>query len=101
MDKVLLINKDKGYTSRDVVNIISKKLNEKKVGHFGTLDPLATGLLVIGIGRLTKLGNLLSDETKDYEVEVLLGTSTDTYDITGKTIKTSANFNKEKIKAEL
>ena len=51
MNELLLINKDKNYTSRDVVNIISKKFNTKKVGHFGTLDPLATGLLVIGIWK--------------------------------------------------
>ena len=50
MDKILLINKEKGYTSRDVVNKISKHFNERKVGHFGTLDPLATGLLVVGMG---------------------------------------------------
>ena len=56
MDKVLLVNKEKGYTSRDVVNCIANKLKEKKVGHFGTLDPLAEGLLVIGIGKLTKIG---------------------------------------------
>ena len=55
MNELLLINKDKNYTSRDVVNIISKKFNTKKVGHFGTLDPLATGLLVIGIGKYTKI----------------------------------------------
>ena len=87
MDKVILINKEKGITSRDVVNIISRKLNTKKVGHFGTLDPLATGLLVIGTGTLTKIGNLFTNETKEYEVEVLLGTSTNTYDITGKVLE--------------
>ncbi len=83
MDKVILVNKEKGYTSRDVVNIISKKFNEKKVGHFGTLDPLAEGLLIIGIGKLTKIGNFLENDNKEYEVEVLIGTETDTYDITG------------------
>lgn len=83
MDKILLVNKEKNYTSRDVINIISKHFNEKKVGHFGTLDPLATGLLVIGLGTYTKLGNLLPDETKTYIATVLVGTSTDTYDITG------------------
>lgn len=83
MNGILLINKEKDYTSRDVVNIISKELNTKKVGHFGTLDPLATGLLVIGVGKYTKFGNVLEDETKEYEVEVLIGKATDTYDITG------------------
>ena len=97
MDKVLLVNKEKGYTSRDVVNCIANKLKEKKVGHFGTLDPLAEGLLVIGIGKLTKIGNLFSDETKDYEVEVLLGISTDTYDITGKVVSTSSSFSQDEI----
>ena len=53
MDGILLINKEKGYTSRDIVNIVSKHLNTKKVGHFGTLDPLATGLLILGIGKYT------------------------------------------------
>lgn len=89
MDKILLINKEKGYTSRDVVNKISKHFNERKVGHFGTLDPLATGLLVIGMGAYTKLGNLLSDESKCYIATVLVGKSTDTYDITGNTLSIS------------
>ena len=86
MNEILLINKDKDYTSRDIVNIISKKFNTKKVGHFGTLDPLATGLLIIGIGKYTKIQKLFSKEDKTYEVEVLIGTSTTTYDITGDII---------------
>ena len=52
MDGILLINKEKNYTSRDVVNIIIKKFNTKKVGHFGTLDPLATGLLIPSVEAL-------------------------------------------------
>lgn len=87
MNELLLINKDKNYTSRDVVNIISKKFNTKKVGHFGTLDPLATGLLIIGIGKYTKIQKLFSKEDKTYLVEVLIGVSTSTYDITGDIIK--------------
>ena len=102
MNEVLLINKDKDYTSRDIVNIISKKFSIKKVGHFGTLDPLATGLLVIGIGSFTKLEKLLSDKTKEYEVTVLLGTSTTTYDITGNiTSKISGPYDEEKIISSL
>ena len=89
MDKVLLINKEKGYTSRDVVNVISKTFGERKVGHFGTLDPMATGLLVIGLGACTKIGNLFTDETKEYVVTVLVGKSTDTYDVTGNVLFTS------------
>lgn len=87
MNKIILIDKEKGYTSRDIVNIISKELKTKKVGHFGTLDPLATGLLVIGVGAYTKLGNFLENDTKEYIAEVLVGTSTDTYDITGKVLE--------------
>ena len=83
MNEIILINKPKGYTSRDIVNIVSKQLNTKKVGHFGTLDPLADGLLIIGTGSYTKLGNFLKDDTKEYIAEVLIGASTDTYDTEG------------------
>ena len=96
MDGIILINKEKGYTSRDVVNIVSKALNTKKVGHFGTLDPMAEGLLVVGVNSYTKLGNFLESDTKEYEAEVLIGTSTDTYDITGTTINTVKNYNIDK-----
>ena len=92
MDGIILVNKEKGYTSRDVVNIIGKILKTKKVGHFGTLDPLATGLLIIAIGSYTKLGNYLLDDSKDYIAEVLIGTSTDTYDVTGNVLKRKNNF---------
>lgn len=102
MDKLILVNKKEGVTSRDVCNKISKILNEKKVGHFGTLDPLATGLLVIGLGSFTKIGSLLSDTTKEYEVEVLIGTSTDTYDITGNILEEKKeNISLEKLKEVL
>lgn len=87
LNKIILINKEKNYTSRDIVNIISKKFKTKKVGHFGTLDPLATGLLVIGINSLTKIGNFPLFDDKTYKAEVLIGTSTDTYDITGNIMK--------------
>jgi len=83
MDGILLINKEKGYTSRDVVNIVGKNLNTRKVGHFGTLDPLATGLLILGIGKYTKFQKVMDKEIKEYDVEVKLGIKTDTYDITG------------------
>ena len=87
MDKLLLINKDKGMTSREVCDYVKRILEEPKIGHFGTLDPLATGLLILGLGRFTKIGNLFENNDKEYEVEVLIGKSTDTYDITGNTIK--------------
>ena len=86
MNKILVIDKDKDYTSRDVVNIVSKHLKTKKVGHFGTLDPLATGVLVVGIGCFTKLGNVLVSDDKEYVCDVLVGKSTDTYDILGNIV---------------
>lgn len=87
MNGILLIDKEKDMTSRDVVNILSKKFNTKKIGHFGTLDPLATGLLVVGVGAYTKVQPLFLDESKEYDVEVLVGVSTDTYDITGNILE--------------
>ena len=86
MNGILVINKELGYTSRDVVNIVSKVLNTKKVGHTGTLDPLATGVLPICIGKATKLSDELLSENKKYYVKMLLGVETDTYDITGKIV---------------
>lgn len=87
MNGVLLVNKPKDYTSRDIVNIISKKLNTKKVGHTGTLDPLAEGLLIVPIGKALKVAELLSSETKEYISEVILGYETDMLDITGTEVK--------------
>lgn len=84
---LLIVNKPKGYTSRDVVNIISKKFETKKVGHNGTLDPLAQGVLVICLNRYTKLNEILSSKEKEYIATVKLGILTDTLDITGKIIK--------------
>ena len=91
MNELILINKPSGYTSRDIVNIVSKELNTKKVGHFGTLDPLADGLLLIGVGAYTKLGNFLENDTKEYIATVLIGTSTDTYDIEGTILDKKEN----------
>ena len=87
MDGVLLIDKPKDYTSRDIVNIVSKKLNTKKVGHTGTLDPLATGVLVVCVGRATKLVEYLTCTYKEYEADIILGIKTDTADITGNILK--------------
>ena len=66
MNGVLIVNKPKDYTSRDIVNIISKKFNTKKVGHTGTLDPLAEGVLIVPIGKALKVAELLTSETKEY-----------------------------------
>ena len=83
MNGVLVVDKPKGLTSRDVVNIICKKFNTKKVGHTGTLDPIAEGVLVVPIGRSLKISELLTSERKEYIARVILGYETDMLDITG------------------
>ncbi len=84
MTGLIVVDKPKGYTSRDVVNIVKNNMNEKKVGHTGTLDPLATGVLVITLGKYTKMTELLTALDKEYIAEIKLGVETDTLDITGK-----------------
>ncbi|MDR1670648.1 MAG: tRNA pseudouridine(55) synthase TruB [Spiroplasmataceae bacterium] len=87
MDGIILIDKPSGITSHKVIEIIRKKLGIKKVGHAGTLDPLATGLLVVMVGKSTKLSNELTGQSKTYEVGMKLFTETDSGDITGNIIK--------------
>ena len=81
------MNKPKGLTSRDVVNIACKSLNTKKIGHTGTLDPIATGVLVLCIGNSTKLVEILTSKDKEYIATVKLGILTDTLDSDGITIE--------------
>ena len=83
---VLVINKDSGITSRDVVNKVSNILGIKKVGHTGTLDPLASGVLVLTIGKATKLGEILTSLEKEYITTIKQGVMTDTLDVTGNII---------------
>lgn len=90
MDGIIVINKDLGCTSRDVVNIVSKHLNTKKVGHTGTLDPSASGVLVICIGKALKVSELFVNDDKEYIAGVTLGILTDTLDMDGKIIKEDA-----------
>ncbi len=87
MDGIILINKDKGITSRDVVNKVCKILNTNRVGHTGTLDPIATGLMVLCVGEGLKLVELLTNHDKDYIAKVKVGIKTDTYDLTGKVLE--------------
>lgn len=86
MNGVILINKPKDFTSRDVVNIISRELNTKKIGHTGTLDPIATGVLALCVGNCTKLVDLITAYNKEYIAEIILGIETDTLDITGNIV---------------
>lgn len=87
---LLLIDKPEGMTSRDVVNKLNKVFDTKKIGHTGTLDPLATGLLVICIGRATKLVDVLTANQKTYIATMKLGIKTDTADSTGNIIETKS-----------
>ena len=92
MDGFFLLNKEKGITSNQLVQKIKRSLSLKKVGHLGTLDPMATGLMVIAVNRATKFSSYFLECDKSYYATVKLGTSTDTDDALGKVIETSDNF---------
>lgn len=96
MDGIILVDKPKNYTSRDIVNIVSKCLNTKKVGHTGTLDPLATGVLAVAVNKGLKIASLLTSDTKEYIVEVRIGFLTNTLDIEGEILKQNQNINIDK-----
>ncbi len=83
MDGIAVIDKPAGWTSHDVVARVRRLLGERRVGHTGTLDPFATGVLVVLIGRATRLARFLSGADKEYEAVIRLGYATDTVDVTG------------------
>ncbi len=98
MDGVLVVDKPKGKTSRDVVNEVVNLLNNKKVGHTGTLDPIATGVLVLCVGKATKLVDVITGSNKEYLADVKLGELTDTLDADGNIIeKRKCIINKDKL----
>ena len=88
-DGIILVNKCQGPSSNQTLQTVKKKLGIKKAGHFGTLDPLASGLLIIGVNRGTKLSNLFLNDNKSYEVSIKFGKSTTTDDAEGEVIETS------------
>ncbi len=88
MNGIILINKPKDYSSHDVVNVLRRALKTKKIGHTGTLDPDATGLLVLGVNNGTKIIKYLNNDQKEYIARVCIGKSTDTLDRTGEVLKT-------------
>lgn len=92
MDGFFLLNKEKGITSNQLVQNIKKSLKFKKVGHLGTLDPMATGLMVIAVNRATKFSSYFLESDKSYCATIKLGSSTDTDDALGKIIETSNNL---------
>lgn len=83
---VVLIDKPAGMTSHDVVNILRRHFGEKRIGHTGTLDPDATGLLVVGVGNATRLFRFAADMDKSYSCEIVFGTETDTLDDSGEVV---------------
>jgi tRNA pseudouridine55 synthase len=103
MDGVMCIDKPAGITSHDVVAQARHILNHKRVGHAGTLDPFATGLLVLLVGRATRLTQFLSGLEKEYEAIIRLGFATDTADITGKPLSDphGQNWTKKQIEDAL
>ena len=89
---IIVVNKPKGYTSRDIVNMVGRFLNTQKVGHCGTLDPIATGVLVIGVRDGLKILEFMNNDTKEYVAKARFGLKTDTLDVTGKVISETNDF---------
>lgn len=85
---IILVNKPEGWTSQDVLSKLKRHFHIDKIGHAGTLDPLATGVLVVLLGTSTKLSDYLLSDEKEYECEILIGKSSDTEDITGTILET-------------
>ena len=102
MNGFILVNKKKNMTSRDVVNSLIKILNTKKIGHTGTLDPFAEGLLLVAVNKGLKVVKLLNYKDKEYIAKVRLGIKTDTLDITGNILaERKENINQEEIEEVL
>ena len=102
MDGFFLVNKRVGDSSNYVVQQAKKKLRANKVGHLGTLDPLASGLLILAVNRATKFSSYFLESEKFYQVEIELGISTDTDDSTGKIIsKSNSKIEESEVKKEL
>ena len=90
MDGILLLDKPRGWTSHDAVDFLRRALRQKRIGHAGTLDPMATGLLVMLVGAATKLSASLTGLDKDYRGSIRLGIETDSWDLEGKVLKECA-----------
>lgn len=100
LDGIINIYKEKGYTSHDVVARLRKILGQKKIGHTGTLDPDAQGVLPVCLGKATKLCDLLTDKEKTYRAVLLLGKVTDTQDISGRVLKENpVNISPEELRS--
>ena len=99
MNGLLVVDKPSDMTSRDLVNIVIKKLNTKKIGHTGTLDPIATGCLVLAVGDALKVIEFINHNTKEYIAKAKIGMLTDTLDVTGNILKkVDYSLDKDKLK---
>lgn len=102
MNGIIVVNKEKDFTSRDMVNKVGKILGIKKIGHTGTLDPMATGVLVMCLGKCTCLVDMITSDYKEYIAGVKLGVLTDTLDTTGNVLNSEkVNFSKDDILSAL
>lgn len=98
MNGIIVVNKEKGFTSRDMVNKVGKILGTKRIGHTGTLDPMATGVLVMCLGKCTSLVDMITSDYKEYVAGVSLGILTDTLDTTGEVIdKSDVSYSRDDI----
>ena len=86
MNGIIIVDKEPGFTSHDVVAKLRGICGQRKIGHTGTLDPMATGVLPVCLGSATKLCDMLADRDKEYVAELLLGVETDTQDVTGQVL---------------
>jgi tRNA pseudouridine55 synthase len=98
---LLLVDKPAGMTSHDVVQHVRRIYGERSIGHLGTLDPFATGLLVLLLGRATRLAGFLDTEPKVYEATIRFGTETDTDDQTGTVIRTAARPDESEVRSAI
>ncbi|MFC1908323.1 tRNA pseudouridine(55) synthase TruB [Chloroflexota bacterium] len=103
MDGILIINKPHGKTSYSMVAMVKRLSGERRVGHAGTLDPAATGVLPVCLGQGTRITEYLMDATKTYQAQIELGIATDTYDATGKITRQidPSDINREKVESAL
>jgi tRNA pseudouridine55 synthase len=100
IDGLLIIDKPAGLTSHDVVARVRRTLSEKRVGHTGTLDPFATGVMVVLVGRATRLAQFLSGAVKEYEAVVRFGYATDTGDLTGARLESEETQKAEEVRVQ-
>ena len=102
LNGIVVVNKEKGYTSHDVVNVIRRILGTRKVGHTGTLDPNATGVLPVCVGKSTRVSDMLMFSDKEYIAKVKLGITTDTYDVWGSVLsENEVNVSESELKSAI